>query len=101
MLVPGNLHVHVLVVVLVQRGDGARVADPQVDGVGVAGEGDACEGNGGGDVAEEGKVFGAEVVVLGLGVADLFCFLRGLFLVGEVGEEVGEGLELFVGFGED
>ncbi len=38
---------------------------------------------------------------MGLGVADLFCFLRGLFLGGEVGEEVGEGLELFVGFGED
>ena len=103
-LVPGNLHVHVLVVVLVQRGHGARVADPQVDGVWVAGERDARPGDGRGDVAEEGEVFGAEVVVLGLGVADLwgwFCFLGGRFLSGEVGEEVGEGLEFFVGFGED
>ncbi len=52
MLVPRDLDIHVLVVVLVQRGDGARVADPQVDGIWVAGEGDACEGDAGGDVAE-------------------------------------------------
>lgn len=73
MLPPRDLHVDVLVVVLVQRRHGPRVADPQVDGVRVAGEGDARPRDGGRDGGrEEREVLVAEVVVLGLGVAD-FC----------------------------
>jgi len=118
VLLPGDLHVDVLVVVLVQGGHGARVADPEVDGVRVAGEGQAGPGDGARDVGKEGGVLVAEVVVLGLGVADFLLVLVLLlllvvvvfglrwgllleFLGGEVGEEGAKGLGLFVGFGED
>ncbi len=50
VLLARDLHVDVLVVVPVQRRHGAGGADPQVGGVGVAGQGDACPGDGGGDV---------------------------------------------------
>jgi hypothetical protein len=46
----------------------------------------------------------AEVVVLGLGVADfggLLLLGSGFFLGGEVVEKGGKGLVFFVGFGED
>lgn len=64
MLPPAHLDVHVLVVVLVQGRDGARVADPEVDGVGLLLQRDAGEGDVARDVVEEAAVFGAEVVVL-------------------------------------
>lgn len=63
MLAADHLHVHVLVVVLVQRCRRVRVAQPEVYGIGGLGEGDAGEGDGGRDVGEERGVFVAEVVV--------------------------------------
>lgn len=86
MLLARDLDVDVLVVVLVERRDGARVADPQVDSVRVAGQGDAGKGDGALDVREERPVLVAEVVVLGLGIAN---FSPGLsfslgFFCGEV-----------------
>lgn len=55
--------------ILVQRGRGLRIAEPEVDGVRVLLEGYAGEGHRGGDVGEDSVVFVAEVVVLGLQVA--------------------------------
>jgi hypothetical protein len=59
-----NLHVDVLVVVLVQGGGRAVIAEPEVDRVGRLLEGFSCEGNSWRDIGEEGRVFGAEVVIL-------------------------------------
>ena len=63
VLAAGHLDVDVFVVVLVQRRHGTRVADPQVDGLGLALQGDAREGYVLLDVAEEGGVLVSEVVV--------------------------------------
>jgi len=63
VLLPDDLHVYVFVVVAVQGRHGAFVAEPEVYGVGVLFEGDAGPGDVGGDVGEEGVVFGAEVVI--------------------------------------
>jgi hypothetical protein len=68
VLAAQDLHVDVLVVVFVQSGYAGAVAEPEVYGVGGCVEGDAGERDGGGDVSEEGGVFGAEIVVLGLQV---------------------------------
>lgn len=54
VLAAANLDVYVLIVVLVESGDGAGVSDPEVYGVRVAVEGYAGEGDGGGDVGEQG-----------------------------------------------
>ena len=76
MLLPHDLHVHILVVVAVHGRHGAFVPQPEVDGVGALFEGYAGPGDVGWDVVEEGVVFGAEVVV--------FCFgLKG-WLEGEM-----------------
>jgi hypothetical protein len=63
VLLPDDLHVYVFVVVAVHGCHGALVPQPEVDGVCVLFEGDAGPGDVGGDVGEEGVVFGAEVVV--------------------------------------
>lgn len=63
MFLSADLDVDVLVVVFVQRSCGACVADPEVDGVGFLVECYTGEGDGGGNVGEEGGVFGVEVVV--------------------------------------
>jgi len=55
---PSDLDVDVLVVVLVQGRHGARVADPEVRGVGAPAEGDAGKGDGEGHVGGKGTVFG-------------------------------------------
>lgn len=53
MLLAYDLHVDVLVVVFVQRGDGVRVADPEVDGFGGFLERDSRKGDAGIYVCEE------------------------------------------------
>ena len=63
MLAAADLHVDVLVVVLVQGRDGARVADPQVDGLGVPRERDPRKGDVALDVAEQRRVLVPQVVV--------------------------------------
>ena len=68
MLFTENLHVNIFVVVFVQSGGRVRVSEPEVDGVGILLEGYAGEGDGVGHVGEEGSVFVAEIVVLGLSV---------------------------------
>ena len=73
MLLSQHLHVNILVIVSVERGDGIRVPEPEVYCVGCGLECDFGEGDGGGDGGEEGAVFGAEIVVLGLEVAGWYC----------------------------
>lgn len=63
MLPPHNLHIQILVVVVVQRRHAARVAEPEVDCLRGALEGDAGPWDGWLDVGVEGEVFVAEVVV--------------------------------------
>ena len=81
MLAAEDLHVDVLVVVLVQGGHGARVADPEVDGVGLLLQGNACPGYVALDVAEERGVLVPQVVVLRLGVSDFRCLRRARLLL--------------------
>ncbi len=123
MLLPDHLHVDVLVVVPVQRGDRPGIADPEVDGVGAGGvvEGDARPGDVAFYVCEEGRVFVAEVVILwgfavrqgstggsrkgergitGLGVFDIGGEVSGEFLRLQVGEEGGEGFVVLEGLDE-
>lgn len=66
VLAPRDLDVDVLVVVPVERRDGPRVADPQVDGVGVLLQGDPGKGHGALDLVEEGAVLVPQVVVFWL-----------------------------------
>ena len=63
VLAAADLHVDILVVVLVQGRDGARVPDPQVDGLGVPRERDPREGDVALDVGEQRRVLVPEVVV--------------------------------------
>lgn len=75
MLLPEDLDVYVLVVVFVQGGCGCRTSEPEIDCVGGLVQRDAGEGDAGRDVCKQGLVFVAQVVVLGLCVADQSPFI--------------------------
>jgi len=58
-----DLDVDVFVVVLVECGGGKRVAEPEVDGFGFLAQRDSSPGDVFLDIAEEGRVFIAQIVV--------------------------------------
>lgn len=64
MLATNDLAIYVLVVVSVQGGDAARVADPEVNGVGDCFEGDACPAYVCFDVCIQRCVLLSEIVIL-------------------------------------
>lgn len=70
MFLPQDLDVDVLVVIFVQSGNRVRISDPQVRGVGEAGEGYTGEGDRWRDGRGEEGVFMWKIVVLGLSIAD-------------------------------